>query len=219
MNYKNKSGVEIISDLIIEKIIKKEIFPNSQIIETKLAEETGISRTPIRQALKELSYKGFVNIIPNRGAFVSNPNLEEIKSVYNCKMVLESAAIKDAFNNITNIEINKLENILNEGIEKHTNKDLYNFISLNEEFHMVIAKASKNIYYEKYIKELIQKSNIYLIFYDKFMITQINDSEAIKEHYKIIDALKSRDVEACVQASIRHNQKTLYQLSLNGKVY
>lgn len=209
---------EYICKLIKDRIIKRELFPKSQIIELQLAEETGISRTPIRQALKKLSYEGLVDIIPNRGAFVASPTIEEIISVYECKKVLEAAAIEKSCMNITDEELYQLEELLNQGIQTHNTKDLYNFILFNEEFHMIIAKASRNKYYEKYIKELIEKTNVYLIFYDRFMLTATDESAAIKEHFKILDALKSKNIEVCVETSIRHNQITLDQLSLKGIV-
>jgi len=207
---------ERIYELIKMKIIKRELFPGCQIRESQLAESTGISRTPIRAALKKLSYEGMVNIIPNRGAFVSNPSIEEIKSVYECKKLLESAAIKLACINITHEQLNRMEELLHNNVEAHMQKDLFKFMKANDEFHMIIAKASKNICYEKYIGELIAKSNVYLIFYDKFMFTSPEDSYALKEHRNILDSLKARDVDKCVEAIERHNQITLDELGLNG---
>ena len=207
---------DYIYELIKSKIIKKELFPNSQIVESQLVEETGISRTPIREAIKLLNYEGIVTIIPNRGAFVSNPTPNEIKDVYECKKVLESAAIRLACENISDEQINQLDKLLKLGIEAHANKDFYKFMKNNEEFHMTIVKASKNMFYEKYVNELIVKSNVYLIFYDRFMFTSVDDSEAIKGHIRMLDLLKANDIDGCVEAIETHNQITLDQLSLNG---
>lgn len=209
---------DYIYKLIKDKIVRKELFPNSPIVESQLAEITGISRTPIRAALKRLSYEGIVTIIPNHGAFISNPTLEEIKEVYECKKLLESSAIKLACVNITDKQIEKLEMLANQEVEVHKLKDLYQFIKLNDKFHMTIAEASKNSVYQKYIYELIEKSNVYLIFYDNFMFTSTDESNALKEHTQILNALKARDIDASVKAIERHNQITLDQLSLNGIV-
>lgn len=207
---------EYIYKLLKNKIIKKELFPNCKILEAQLSEETGISRTPIRTALKRLSYEGILTIIPNRGAFVSSPTYDEIKAVYECKKTLESAAIRLACVNITDEQLSKLEECLKREYEAHSRKDLYQFIKINDMLHMTIAQASKNIYYEKYIYELAAKSNVYLIFYDKFMFTATNDSDALKQHNKIVNALKARDIDSCVEAIERHNQTTLDNLSVNG---
>ena len=207
---------EYIYKLLKSKIIKKELFPNCQIVEAQLSEETGISRTPIRAALKRLNYEGMVTIIRNRGAFVSNPTLDEIKAVYECKKLLESAAIRLACVNITHEELNELEELLQKEIETHAHKDLYQFIEINDKFHMIIAKASKNICYEKFITELMAKSNVYLLFYDNFVFTATDESEALKEHTRILNSLKARNIDDCIAAIERHNQITLDQLSLNG---
>ncbi|SKC72132.1 GntR family transcriptional regulator [Maledivibacter halophilus] len=209
---------DYIYKLIKDKIVRKKLFPNSPIVESKLAESTGISRTPIRAAIKRLNYEGIVTIIPNHGAFISNPTLEEIKAVYECKKLLESAAIKLACVNITDEQLERLEELEYQEIEVHKRNDLYRFIKINDEIHMIIASASKNMVYEKYIYELIQKSNVYLIFYDNFMFTSTDESNALKEHREILNALKARDIEDSAKAIERHNQITLDQLSLNGIV-
>lgn len=209
---------DYIYELLKSKIIKKKLFPNCQIVEAQLAENTGISRTPIRAALKRLAYEGMVTIIPNRGAFVSNPTIDEVRAVYECKKLLEAAAIRQACINITHEELEEMEELLKQEIEVHARRDLYQFIKINDMFHMTIVKASKNICYEKFIAQLIEKSNVYLIFYDNFMFTSTDDSDALKEHINILNSLKKRDVEGCVEAIERHNQTTLDQLSLNGIV-
>lgn len=212
----NMRPEDYIYKLIKNKIIKKELFPNCQIVESQLAEDTGISRTPIRAALKRLSYEGVVNNIPNRGTFVANPTLDEIRAVYDCKILLESAAIKLACDHITQDQLNQLDELMERQVETHVRKDLYQFIKINAEFHMTIAKASKNMFYEKYINELIERSDVYLIFYDRFMVTSIENSDALKEHLKILNLLKARDSDGCAEAIVRHNQITFNQLCLNG---
>ena len=209
---------EYIYYLIKDKIAKRELFPKCQIVEAQLVDETGISRTPIRHALKKLNYEGIVDLIPNRGAFVANATLDEVISVYECKKTLEAAAIEKACINMTDQDLIILEELINNTIEVHRKKELYNFISFNEKFHMTIARASKNKYYEKFISELIEKSNVYLIFYDPFMPIVTDESEAIKAHYNILDALKSKNVNTCIEAIIIHNQITLDRLNLNGIV-
>ena len=209
---------EYVYNLLKNKIIKKELFPNCQIIETQLVEETGLSRTPIRTAIKRLNYEGMVTIIPNRGGFVTDPTLNEVKGVYQCKKLLESAAIRLTCTNITGKQLDQLAKLQQQLIEAHTHKDLYQFIKINDEFHLLIAKASKNLCYEKFISELITKSNVYLIFYDNFMFTPTDNSDALQEHVEILNSLKSRDIDGCVKAIDKHNQITLDQLSLNGLV-
>lgn len=208
---------EYIYKLIKSKIINRELFPNSHIVESQLSEETGISRTPIREALKRLSYEGLVTIIRNRGVFVSNPTIDEIRNLYECKKSLESAAIRKACMNITEKEINQLKKLVNEQTNAHKNKDLQEYIKYNDEFHLLIARASKNIFYEKYIKELIERSNVYLIFYDKFLFTEIDDSEALKHHHRIIKELELKNIEGCVETIDKHNQTTLDELGISGK--
>ena len=84
----------------------------------------------------------------------------------------------------------------------------------SDDFHMVIARASKNSIFEKYIRELTEISNVYLIFFDNFVITSVSDSDALAGHRRILDALKMHNKDEAVNAMASHNQTTLDQLKI-----
>ncbi len=216
LNKEDLKSDEYIYRLIKLKIAYKELFPNTQIVESKLSEETGISRTPIREAIKRLNYEGIVDIVPNKGAFITAPTPKAIRDTYECKMLLEGEAIKLACDNITDNEIRDLEVLIDKKLNLHITKDFTSFLYFNKEFHMIIANASQNESYIKYIQELINKTDIFLLFYDKFMTTTTENSLALKEHSIIIEALKSKDKEKCKETIIRHNKITVEELSLKG---
>ena len=169
---KENSSEKRVYGYIKNKIITKELFPGTQLIESHLASATGVSRTPIREALKKLSYEGIVNIIPNRGAFIASPSYAEICSVYECKKVIEAAAIRKACTHVTDEDLMSLEKLIEAQVVAHKEHNLTEYLRLNDAFHMLIAKQSGNPLYEKYMKELTDLSNVYLIFYDNFIISK-----------------------------------------------
>jgi DNA-binding GntR family transcriptional regulator len=199
---------------IKNKIIALELSMNEQIVEAQIVKQMGISRTPVRAALKRLHYEGLVNIIPNKGAFVTQPTYKEVKDVFECKMYLETHAIKIACSKITQEDIEELEKLIDEEKVTHENRDLKRFIDINYKFHMIIAKATQNQYFEKYISELMNKSNIHLIFFDDFRITPLEEAEAYREHRRILDALKEGNEEKCIKEMSKHIDNTFVTLDI-----
>lgn len=198
---------------IRQQIIAKELYPGNKIVEEQLAAETGLSRTPIRAALKRLSYEGLVVSCPKKGSFVAKPTKKDMQDAYECRKLLEAEAAKCACNYITEEQLMELEDIWQQQIAAHKAHDMHAFLEINERFHALIANASGNTFFQKYIQELTIRCNVFLLFYDKFQITPLEDSYAVKEHRLIIDALKERNPEKCYQTALNHNQSTLNQLN------
>ena len=212
-----KSGLspeKLVYEYIKDRIISRELFPGTRLIEAQLADETGVSRTPIREALKKLSYEGIITIVPRKGAFVTAPSYSEIGSVYECKKILETSAIEKASSFISENDLSVLEDLIEKQVIAHKNKNLKEYLQYNDDFHMVIARASKNSIFEKYIRELTEISNVYLIFFDNFVITSVSDSDALAGHRRILDALKMHNKDEAVNAMASHNQTTLDQLNI-----
>lgn len=199
---------------IKNKIINKELRPMEQIIEMDVAEESGLSRTSIRSAIRRLAYEGLVTIRPNKGAYVVNPSSKDIKDVFACKRLLEVEAIRLACSNITKEQLSLMNEIISDEPQAFYAKDFIGFLDLNSKFHMIIAEASQNACYVKYIQELITQSNIFLIFYDDFMVTSFEESDAHIEHKSIYEALLLHDEKRCVEEMRQHSDTTFETLGV-----
>lgn len=198
---------------ILDKLTSRILFPGMQIVEADLEKEIGISRTPIRAAIQRLHYEGLVDIIPYKGAFIAQPTYEEITNAYQCKNLLEAEAVRLACFYITDEELNRLDELLQQEKMLHNQQKVHDFYRMNQEFHMIIAKASRNPFLVKYINELINKCNVYLIFYDN-LVSPAHVSPTYKEHARILEAMKKRDSNAAVTAIKRHNLITLNELDI-----
>jgi DNA-binding GntR family transcriptional regulator len=196
-------------------ILKQEYGPKERLIESVIAEKFGVSRTPIREALRKLSYEGLVDIIPNQGGvFVSQPSLEEMIQIFSCRMLIERETTKKATQAITPKDIECLEKIAERQREIYTgNRVFFEFFDNNIEFHMIIAKKCNNIYYIKYLEELLNRGNLYLLYFDKFQSTNLDESLAVKEHSRIINALKAKNVDESGNAMYDHIKTTYLSLS------
>lgn len=184
-------------------IWKRELLPNEQLVEITLAEKLGVSRTPIRTALKKLSYEGLVNIISSKGAFVAQPSIEEMIQVFSCRLLIEKEATMLAAKAISAKDISYLEKLFEEENKIYTsNKDFEKYLDNNLKFHIMISNNCQNKYYSKYVEELAVKSNLYLIYFDD--LTNPEESHSLKEHARIITALKEKNAEESGKAMYAH---------------
>ncbi len=200
-------------DYIRDRIIAKEYLPRERIVENDVSEATGISRTPIRVALRKLSYEGLVTIRPNKGTFVASPTPEEIRDVFECRKYIEATVIRLACGRITSEEIDWLESVIEQEPVAYASRNYGGFVSLNGDIHMLIAEAAHNSFFVKIVEELLTRSGIYLLFFSNFMVRRFEDWEPYKEHRAILDALKRRDEKACEQAMKDHIEQSYTRIA------
>ncbi len=200
-----QSPVQLVYDDIRNKIISRQMFPGNRIIEEDLAQELGTSRTSIRSALQQLRQDGFVEIIPNRGSFVVQPTLEDVIALYETRLTLEVGAIKAAVGRVTADTIRCLEHNLRQQLALDKSFSISAYSALNRDFHWQIVKAARNPYYERFLAEIYNKVEVYMLFYDK----SIDNSSSYCSHEEMLAALREHDTERAVAAVIKDNEKAL----------
>ena len=199
---------------IRSQIAAQTLLPGTQIVESQIVEQTGLSRTPVRAALATLAYEGIVVLQPNRGAFVANPTPKEVRDTYEALILLEAQAIELACDIITDEENQHLSDIVEESKNIIRRKDFDAFLDNNISFHMGFVSACRNKFLEKYINELFLLSNIHLLVYDDFRETPYESFDTIREHQEIVDALCRRDKQRCKTAIINHHKDTYETMKL-----
>jgi len=188
--------------IIRSAITSGKLAPGTRLKETDLVEELAVSRTPIREALNQLSKEGLVEIIPRRGAFVKRWTKKEALEVLFLREALEGLAGKLAVKRMTDKEIAGLEGIMAE----YENGSL-DYVEADKRFHEAIVNACGM----ERLKELIW--NLYdSLQMRKILALSFHDEERIreskKEHSSIIRAFRAKDEEA-VERAIKDNfQKT-----------
>lgn len=197
-----------------DAIIQRRLYPNMQLTETSIATKLGVSRTPIRAALKRLDYDGLVRIIPNKGAFVASPSIEECRDIYACRLLLEREAAGEAAERITKDELSIYRLHQDEEKESYRKRDFAGFIEANNKMHRVIARASGNSYYIKYVDEQLMKSTIYLVHYDTFYTKPYDDLNSVGEHERLYKALETGDKNAAREAMETHIRSIFENLNV-----
>lgn len=207
MTKQRENSEDSVYKKIKNAIRKRYIKQGSQLVEVALAQQLGVSRTPVRSAIKRLEAEGLVNSIPNRGAFVITPTYREIEETFQVRSELEQMAARLTAMTITAKQVKELNDLIGKErtIFDKTNLDEYD--GVNASLHMKIAEFSGNTVLYTYIKELLDRTRIYLILFDPFFKLEI--SPTIAAHQAIVDALAAHQPEAACVALRSHLQNSV----------
>jgi DNA-binding GntR family transcriptional regulator len=184
-------------------ILQGKLRQGEKLTEQQICDEYNVSRTPVREAFRQLELEGFIETIPNRGAFVVGFSLQDIHDMYELRKSYEVLAVKWAIERITKEEYEKLEEAF-EFMEFYTQKnDVEKMLNINMNFHELIYKASHNrmLYhilssYQLYIKQsrTTSRSDVSSGYLD----------EILAEHRAIFEAFKYKDTDAGIEAVSKH---------------
>jgi DNA-binding GntR family transcriptional regulator len=180
---------QIVSSLR-ETIIKGELTPGQKLTEPELAENLGISRTPIREAFRQLESEGFLTVMPRRGAVVSKITRKEINDFYELKSLLEGYAARIAAGKINARGIQKLRKINDQLSEIAEKDDIEAFFLKNDEFHNVFISYCGN---EKLLELLEDMVRRFMRFRLGALSVPGRLMKSIQQHNGIIDALAKKD--------------------------
>jgi len=186
-----KNNEETVYQNLKNAIIKRYIKQGTKLVETTLAKQLKVSRTPIRAAIKRLAYEGFATYEQNKGVCVIKPTVEEIKETFFVRRQLEKAGAGMAAAKITPGELDRLNEYIAQEDKIFEDRDIEAYYRVNDAIHLLIARASKNTVLIRYVEELLNRTKIYLILYDPFYTMPFNPSH--HEHRRVVDALKRQD--------------------------
>jgi DNA-binding GntR family transcriptional regulator len=195
---------EEVAELIRQRIFARELQPGSWIDEVKIAEAYGISRTPLREALKVLAAEGLVTMKVRRGAYVTEVNEKDLTDVYHLLALLESDAAGAVARQASNAQLQELQE-LHQALE-NSQHDREAFFALNERFHMRLLELSDNRWREQMVLDLrkVMKLNRH-----QSLLKTGRISESLQEHSQLMQALLARDAEASTRLMQAHFQSGL----------
>jgi DNA-binding GntR family transcriptional regulator len=158
------------------RIITKQLKPGQRLPEVNIAVQMGVSRTPVREALRRLASEGLVLVIPNSGARLASPNRREIEDAYVVREQLESLAVRLAVGRLSDRHLRRLEETVIAEERAFEEKNLELYLEVNESFHRIIAEASGNRVLADYVENILARTNVYIVFYDPFYDIETNPS-------------------------------------------
>jgi len=200
-------AVDLVCDYLHEQILSGKYPPGYRLREEDLTEQTGVSRTPVREALRRLDKEGFIVIENNRGASIPIYTKRDLDEIYGLRTLLESHAARRAAGRITTEQIATLERINaefrkiaeNTGQDRAGTQKFLMLTKLNRQFHETILEAADNTHLTKILRQLAQ-SALSAQTYAKFGTT--GRSKSADDHDELIKAFKGGKAD-WAEASMR----------------
>jgi DNA-binding GntR family transcriptional regulator len=196
-------------DSIVEKlrqmIISNELKPGERLSELDVGRAFGVSRTPLREALKLLAAEGLIEIRPHKGAIIAEISVQEISQTFDVIAALESMVGPLVCDRISNKDLAELESIVQQMDAQHQKRDLDSYFQLNKLFHNTIVSLTDNKVLSRTFSDMFDK--VQRARY------QVNDNyqrwhESSEEHHWILDALRARDAAEVGRRLKAHSART-----------
>lgn len=181
--------------IIRDRIMSGAFAPGAPLREEMLAAEIGVSRTPVRDALRRLLADGLVESTRNYGTFVTEITWDDLQEVYELRGMLENFAARRAAQRITPDELAELERLVEamESLEGSEEERIARFSALNREFHTVIVRAARSRHLEGMLARVFQ---VPLVLLKQYRIQEwVNITRSNRQHREIVEALRARNPE------------------------
>lgn len=192
---------EEIANNLRELIMSGELQEGDKIKEDELCRSMGISKTPLREALRVLSVEGLIKLVPNRGSFVSTPTFEEIREMFDVMSVLEGICARAAAEKMSAKDLATLEK-LHTKLEKNFNRRAQReYIRINNQFHAFVQEMAGNRTLNQIVNGLRQK--ILLYRYQSLNLPE-RFEQSIQEHRDLIEAFRKKDSKKAETLMRRH---------------
>lgn len=192
---------EVVYETLREAIRSGVLTSGERLMEIQVAEELGVSRTPVREAIRRLEAEGLVVMIPRRGTYVSDMSLRDISDVFEIREALEVLAASLAAERITDMEIEEFERMMVEFDEVVNKNNVDGLVELDIRFHTKLYEASRNVRLIAILNNLREQTT-------RFRMTSMSVpgrmQDTLDEHRAIIEALGRRDPEEASKVTQHH---------------
>jgi len=192
-------------EILSQQIINHKLKPGSRLREKQLAEQFGVSRTPLRDALNRLAQDGFVTIEPRKGASIKEFNIDDVREVYDIRMALEGLAARLA---ATKPDIRQLEKLKAQFVKSDTRT----LLRADTDLHDLVVSSSG---YKKLEGILNNIYNLIQAFRAAGYASKKRSTKASSDHLKIIKAIMDHDQEAAENLMRNHIEKTKQEILRN----
>ena len=205
---------ENIADIIRKRIIYQELEPGQKIVEQDLAKEFKTSRAPIREALRQLELEGLVNIIPNKGAYVTGISDKDVHDIYMIRSMLEGLCVRWATEHITQEQLEELDEIILLS-EYHMDKGHSDQLTeLDGRFHQILYEASQS----RILDHVLSDFHKYVQLARRTSVkTEERAIKSIGEHNEILNAIKAKDAEKAGNLATIHIMHVMENLNIEEK--
>lgn len=206
---------------MVEMLLSRKYSPGDRLVEAELASEMGLSRTPVRNALRKLIAEGLLENRNHKGCFIPRLTPEDMRETFQARIFLEGKAAMEAARFRTEEEAVRLGKILEQEKDCYRSGQLQAYTEANKQLHLSIAEMAHNSYIEKFVRQTFWRSELYIFFFDRFYRPESSDeilrdpgkSVSCLEHEKIVKAIETGDPSAAEVSMKAHLLSTLNYLT------
>ena len=135
---------DMVFDVLMNAIMQGQLSPGERLLEVQLADEMGVSRTPVREAIRRLELEGFVVMVPRKGAYVAGLSIDDVESVYEIRTALETLAVRLAAQRMEAADYEQLDELAGKMQQTWQEGDVDNWVNLDARFHELLYTFSRN---------------------------------------------------------------------------
>lgn len=210
---------DIVFETLRDAIINQVLKPGERLMEIQLADEMGVSRTPVREAIRKLELEGLVVMVPRKGAYVAGVSMKDIHEVFELRSALEGLAVTLAAERITDAELEELERqVVKESEEREA--DINTIVYIDTTIHDMIYQAARN-------QRLVQFISILQEQLQRFRAASLSkpgrSKTALEEHKKIVEALAERNGKLAAKLAREHIENAenamIYVMEGSGELF
>ena len=206
----NKSAENLAYEAILEMILSKEFSPGDRLVESEIAERLNLSRTPVRNVMRQLVAEGLLEVKENKGCYI-----------FKARAYMEGHASLEAASCRTEADILLLEEMIHKERAFYSEGKLKEYSEVNNAFHLSIARICKNTYIEKFTRQLFWRSELYIFHFDKFytpaspkeLLRNPDESISCSQHLQIVNAIVAADGALAEGAMRSHIYTTFSRMS------
>ncbi|MDK1490763.1 GntR family transcriptional regulator [Sinorhizobium sp. 7-81] len=191
-------------------IAERQIGPGTRLKEEQLSEIFSASRARIRQVLQNLARDGLITLVPNRGAFVSQPSTEEARDVFFARRTIEERLVEKLCATIDAGGIDRLRNHVEAERRAHSNRDIAAAIRLSGAFHLLIAELAQSQILADLLRDLVSRTSLIMAMYRQKDVLNCGPDE----HNAIVDCIVARDARKALAVMHHHLAHIENQLDL-----
>lgn len=214
--YQDHSLSSRVFQKIRDDILKGKYKEHDELRENTIGKELGVSRTPVREALRQLELEGLVSITPNKGAYVTGISPKDVSDIYIIRSMLEGLCAKWATENITDIQLDELDEImlLSEfHMKREGGGSAEQMAELDGKFHAVLYEASGSRILSR---TLLDFHNYVQMARESSVVSEERARKSIREHRQLLRAIRDKDADLAEQLANEHILHVIQNLKKQG---
>lgn len=199
-----RTAHELVRDTLRRAILRGSLTGGTRLVQADIAAQLNVSTTPVREALRDLATEGLIRLDAHRGAIVYEPDLDELREIYDLRKILEPEAVRRAMPWITDMDLKRAA-ALQKRMDRERDPGVW--VDLNREFHTVLADAARSPRLSSILKNLRDAAAVYVALSLKARSRQLMSGN--RDHHALLDAFAQRDPDAAAKIMVEHLDATM----------